>query len=275
MKIFHSILFIVLFSINSFSQNNYIIAGQIQNMMFTDFIPKNYNYPSIDLNHDGIIDLEFLYSNSQPGGIGGGFTEKTSVITSPDCYVSCVYRKPLSATLYNCDTSFHLVGSRFSTNDTMIDYNDSSWQSGTILLERYSLAANKTCVIRDETDSNLIPHYFFLKLINDNDTLLGYIHFRTGNGALYDYACQGNESYFVINHNESPPSNINIYPIPFRNYLNIKSSYKLDYELHDVTGKIILSGNSDFINTESLRAGTYLLFLKNERVSFCKKIVKI
>ena len=72
---------------------------------------------------------------------------------------------------------------------------------------------------------------------------------------------------------------VNIFPNPFNNSLTISldSKYKISWEISDVRGRAIISGNDSNtweINTSKLLKGIYFLRLKNDENEFIYKIIK-
>ncbi len=124
------------------------------------------------------------------------------------------------------------------------------------------------------------PYYYFLKVVTNTDTLLGYLHFKSngsGLGTILAYAIEGSDSTIIISSvNDVSPSNISIYPNPFTNQINIITEKPFEYEIADYMGRAVLSGKSDkIINTAQLSAGGYFLILKSEEILSVKKIVKL
>ena len=72
--------------------------------------------------------------------------------------------------------------------------------------------------------------------------------------------------------------NINIYPNPTANVLYIKSNYSLDYDMFNIVGQKIISGQinegDNELNLRQYSNGIYFIkFIKNNRV-YTKKIIK-
>ncbi|MGG7468235.1 T9SS type A sorting domain-containing protein [Chryseobacterium arthrosphaerae] len=75
--------------------------------------------------------------------------------------------------------------------------------------------------------------------------------------------------------------NVRIYPNPGQNFIKIKTQkyHHVDYRIFDLTGKLILTGNTrteDQINIQSLTAGNYIIRIKDgnqkeESIKFVKK----
>lgn len=76
--------------------------------------------------------------------------------------------------------------------------------------------------------------------------------------------------------NESEIKNqINVYPNPFSNFINLKGKYSI-IELYDYSGKLIklVTNPQDKINLESLKKGVYLLKIHTNDRILTEKIVK-
>ncbi|MFV8379565.1 T9SS type A sorting domain-containing protein [Flavobacterium sp. LB3R33] len=69
---------------------------------------------------------------------------------------------------------------------------------------------------------------------------------------------------------------IKIYPNPVKETIYISNTTKMEYEIFDVLGKIVLkgSGNVNQINVNSLTKGIYFLKLKNEANTINQKFIK-
>ena len=72
--------------------------------------------------------------------------------------------------------------------------------------------------------------------------------------------------------------NINIYPNPVSDYINIKSSLLIDQiHLFDYTGKLILTqqptDQNEMINVQSLNKGSYIIVLQIDKQEFKQRIL--
>ena len=72
--------------------------------------------------------------------------------------------------------------------------------------------------------------------------------------------------------------NINIYPNPVSDYINIKSSLLIDQiHLFDYTGKLILTqqptNQNEMINVQSLNKGSYIIVLQIDKQEFKQRIL--
>jgi len=80
-------------------------------------------------------------------------------------------------------------------------------------------------------------------------------------------------NFASVNSNEI--GNIKVYPNPFNNTLNIETILDIEYEMYDMTGKLVLSNSSNTIDTENLSNGLYLLKIyHNNQLVSQQKIVK-
>jgi hypothetical protein len=80
-------------------------------------------------------------------------------------------------------------------------------------------------------------------------------------------------NFASVNSNEI--GNIKVYPNPFNNTLNIETILDIEYEMYDMTGKLVLSNSSNTIDTENLSNGLYLLKIyHNKQLVSQQKIVK-
>ncbi|WP_417199410.1 endonuclease [Bizionia sp.] len=74
-------------------------------------------------------------------------------------------------------------------------------------------------------------------------------------------------------------SNINMYPNPVKNSLNINLNYpnQTQIDIYNVLGKKVISKviyKSDIINTEQLSSGMYIVRIKQNETSISKKLIK-
>ncbi len=290
MKVVITLLSILIAVPSISAQTNYIIAGQTENMIFSDFIP-DYSIPiqyeiggcglpnhsrgtlGLDINKDGTNDLTIVVD--QCSSLGGG-TFEISFVTSTATYVYAVFDTTQihQGTYGSCDTLHQFVAKKFSERDTLFDSINVNWQSGEVLVASYfSLTGGLTCNLSDRTPID--TPYYFIKIISGGDTSLGFVHFRN---ELLDYACQGPESTFIISSLEEikDQRDVLIYPVPFTDYLIVESPFPLGYQIINTTGKIMLYGTYESqINTESLCAGYYLIKLRSENDYITKPLIKI
>ena len=92
----------------------------------------------------------------------------------------------------------------------------------------------------------------YYKLIDDS----GNVFAEGGDFSVIDY------SYFNVVDNTLSAGGVSldkftVTPNPFNDHINLSS--QAEYTLFDLTGKIILSGNSNKIETSKLSKGIYLL----------------
>ncbi len=173
-------------------------------------------------------------------------------------------------------------------SDTLTSLQDSLWLTGGNV--------NLVSTVFDgdyEGDSNLVEHsaydYFFMRIIDSTDTLLGYIQvdFPHDSGADYAYplsqtpviksfAIQGQERTDTILGiaNITRETKPQIYPNPFSDHLDISNEEMYHYSLFDLSGKLLLTGKGSKINSSQLATGAYLLLLQNGETSFYQKVIK-
>ncbi|WP_274473812.1 aryl-sulfate sulfotransferase [Mangrovimonas aestuarii] len=87
------------------------------------------------------------------------------------------------------------------------------------------------------------------------------------------------ENIFGCNSLNTPEialQNINIYPNPTSNYINIESAYPIDkIEIYDLLGKNVMTEhNNTKINLESLNSGVYIISINQGNKKTIKKIIK-
>lgn len=80
----------------------------------------------------------------------------------------------------------------------------------------------------------------------------------------------------ILSLNNFEQNNISIYPNPVRDNIYLSNIEKVDYEIFDMLGKLILKGkqNENQINVNSLTKGVYILKVKNEKNTFNQKFIK-
>lgn len=108
-----------------------------------------------------------------------------------------------------------------------------------------------------------------------------------GDGSYYDYNVYSDVYYRlkIISNDEITYSNIVyveydldyqliVYPIPFKDILNISSPHDLTYTIFDTYGNTLLSGIGYEILTSELPSGMYVLQIKIDEYIIFKKITK-
>lgn len=86
----------------------------------------------------------------------------------------------------------------------------------------------------------------------------------------------------IIFQNNTPQTNINIYPNPFKDVIKIVHNLKDNFEvlIFDTSGKIVFkrkflfSNTLESINLKTLSSGLYLVNLKSKKVNLFTKLVK-
>ena len=65
-----------------------------------------------------------------------------------------------------------------------------------------------------------------------------------------------------------------VYPIPTESVLNIETNLDVKYELRDMSGKLIISGNDKRIELKPYESGVYFLTLIHNERRYNKRIIK-
>ena len=81
----------------------------------------------------------------------------------------------------------------------------------------------------------------------------------------------------VLGTNDAQANNIQVYPIPAKDFVEIKTTQKIEkIEIFDMQGKILLQQNTNIgkINISKLPIGTYILKIKSDGKETIKKIIK-
>lgn len=273
------------------AQTDFITAGQSTGMIFTDYVP-DYNFPltlssnvaynysdgsvDIDLNRNGTNDLTLLYHHSDGLAASSSSYSSTNLVTHTNCYVYCI--SDTSHGNYCNGNTYQWIGKKYSVFDTLQTVNDSAWQSGTVKIESSFSVMGYGCSLFDHSFGDTIPdrRYYFVRLIESGDTLLGFIQLST-NHIIYDYAIQGIQSIFNITSISkiNSENDVRVYPIPFTNQLNINTDSNIEYFLYDIWGNEVLTGSSKTIDANSLSNGIYSLLIRREGVTTFRKVVKV
>ena len=81
----------------------------------------------------------------------------------------------------------------------------------------------------------------------------------------------------VLNTNQTELQNINIYPIPTRETLNISNAESADIEVFDMLGRTVISKENitlnEQLNVSSLKAGAYFITVSKENNTTTKKFI--
>ncbi|MCX6199572.1 MAG: T9SS type A sorting domain-containing protein [Bacteroidetes bacterium] len=284
MKRFYFVLLITAFSaFHATAQTHFITAGQTQGMIFTDYVPDAniFNFEngivtkSLDLNHDGIVDISFNHMNNFQFPLGGEARYYLQTF-SPTIQISAIIDTGRGV---NCIGQTFYTVKVYHQNDT-VSNNQLEWLDSFIYVYHIVIGGgNEICGFGNviSTDSN----YFFTgRVISINDTSLFYVHLGVWDHYeyIFDYAIEGSDSTLIISSAKdlSSSSNISISPNPFTNQLNISIQKPFDYQITDYIGRVVLQGRAErIINTEELAAGNYLLVIKNEETYSVKKIVNV
>jgi len=87
---------------------------------------------------------------------------------------------------------------------------------------------------------------------------------------MYDYCSAG----WPVGIDEMDINGIIIYPNPTDNTLNIETHLQFEYEIRDMTGKLILSGKEKRLELGQYESGVYILTLIHDGKRFNKRIIK-
>lgn len=259
----------------SSSQGEFIIAGQTQDMIYTDFVPdykiQTLNTSAVlDLNHDGINDIEVHLSYPQ--------TPSLTYLYFLGDAKRCLVQNFLGGGMDE-------VGNKYSFGDTLSFDSDSI-----IFWQRYSSSVCKiaeTCIpffngcYETDTVSDLTAdYYYFVRFKVSADTLYGYIHLSFDSNlraTIYDFACQGPQSSYILSvlDDNFLSNNVKVSPALFSNYLHVDAPDKSEFSLYDLTGKEVMVWTDKIVKTEFLESGVYLLVVQTGHGRMSKKVVKL
>jgi hypothetical protein len=82
------------------------------------------------------------------------------------------------------------------------------------------------------------------------------------------------EPIIGIENNTYEENIITVFPNPCNEYIFINSDETTYYQIFDLTGKILMSGNENKINISSLSKGLYFILVKTQNISSIHKIIK-
>ena len=286
--------------LQAFSQADSISAGQLTGMIHTVYQPGPcaiavpvYDYMLVqqqadfDLDHDGVTDFSIILSFDHVSA--GAQYWNISLSMSSNCFVRTLidtYTVVQGCTGYPGygDTIWHPVVKNFFNGETIVNTDDSLWQSGTVVFQDFGGHCS-TSILQDFNTGGSDWQYHFFKLIKGTDTLLAYARFTeqmvdtSGNMICYisDYACQGTQSTFNIATAIVPTSadHFKVYPVPFSNEINIETPQPGMYSLYSLTGALLLTGRGSKINVEALPAGAYILQFNSSNTSVRRSLIKM
>lgn len=278
----------LLSSFHASAQTHFIIAGQTQGMIFTDYVP-DYNFPTppvtlstpwtgqgnilLDINHDSISDFQIYH-----------YHDYLTTPTYSETIITALNSNSVLAQNETCGEPAGIpiirnVAMRYTASDTChfisTLWNASAYIYASSSCQSQSSPCNYTCY-DNPTLADYSRGYYFIRVTVGTDTLLGYIHFEIGSKIL-DYAIEDpTSSYINTSINDlSNNKSITTYPNPFTNQININYTKPFEYQITDYIGRVVLAGRAEkTINTEQLPSGNYLLVIKNEETYSVKKIVK-
>ena len=229
----------------------------------------------------GILNVEFrnLSNTSNYAAAEGGYADFSS---------AC-----LKAAEVDRDSSYYLkvsVGANTNHTKAWIDYdNDGVFSDVTELVFNKNINAEKTdSVLVTIPSSALNDTYLRMRVMNDfgANSVKSSCHNPTY-GQAEDYSVL--VSSILLNTPKSPSSTVNNYiiaPNPFNDFIQFSytNENRLEtlYTIIDLSGTIIIQGiipASDvvlhFINTNQLKAGSYILNLQNQNFQKSEKLIKV
>ncbi len=278
MKRFFFFLLFITGILNANAQTHFITAGQTQGMMFTDYVPDLTipiaNNPGsvhvdIDINNDTIPDVSIVSSFYWSGGMGH-FVESGSLsLHAIRSEVELIAKNDSNTCGY-----INVMAVRFVYGDTIL--NDSNYiYSNSPLIHQYTTGNGGGCYYSIGYAGS-DPCFFAGRMIENNDTLLFYIHY-SGNKIL-DYAIEGQDTSLTISSIKdlSNKNSITIFPNPFTSSITTSYNKAFEYQITDYSGRVVLQGKAEkSIATDKLATGNYLLLMKNEELYSVKRIVKM
>lgn len=251
----------------------FLLINSIANaqIVYVDIPDKNINYTtasdgkvkdSIDINADGIYDIEFVltksinYQSNQGGGysywlnsaiIGIGKTKIKKIDASNVTMVCAVV---------------------LSLNDSVS--SEGVWNSsGSIRFS--SSSASEYCYL------SFSDKFFAIKLDINGNTHFGWIHIDridfSGQIVVKGYAYNSipNESILAgegadisvfVKKNQEVSLEIQMYPNPVKNWLYFNQY--INYNVFDLQGKLILKGQGKSIDVSSLQNNLYLITMTQQ-----------
>ena len=271
-------LVILIFNINAYSQDNYIIAGQHDtSSSYYDFVPdtivpSNQNI-QLDLNNDGVYDFKiytFSDFSSHYSATGTGiYAENNNLVA-----------------LGRVDTQYGYYGEESRNVAKIFEYGDTINDSSGFVHQAYMVLYSSALGSPDFNISDWLnkgDKYLGFKLFFDDTLSYGWIRInvlRPDSVVIKDYAFNIKTNVGV--QDIYSENNLKIYPNPANNYVKVdvscsKSVSKV--EIVDLTGKAIFideSFNDNIIDVSSFRKGMYLIKITfyNNKIMF-KKFIKI
>jgi hypothetical protein len=226
---------------------------------------------AIDLNHDGADDLVYSHSWYHEGP--GGDLDSMEIQPLTSIFISCILDTMERGNGFYCSPGYFPVARAFLNGETLIDSSTGIWQNVSTAIFVDASSASGFYYCRLGLVQWTTPVYFFLKMITNTDTLLGYIH--VFKDTILDYAIQGPQAYYNLTSVNSPAlKNIELYPIPCKNQFMILADDYIGYNLYDLSGQALLSGSTKVVNTAKLPQGPYIIMLKTREGPVFKQIVK-
>jgi hypothetical protein len=283
---------------NLLCQSNFIIAGQTDSMIYTAYnLPygsdlnnfyqdclTNFGVPvtmSIDFTQRGNSDCiaQAFCENQDPAQTW----QWETLVTDTNCLILGITDSNIVYMNQYCLHGINAIcAKRFLKGDTLYANSTGPWLSGTL----YTQGSFDCCWFGDSSRPFVDSSYYFAKLIVNGDTLLAYlclqdilpscVYWATP-GNLYSYACQGNQSYHVVNSikENKDVNDFKLFPIPFNNQLNIIAAAPLKYSLYDIAGNLILSGSGPVVETNNISPGSYFIEIGSGSSKTYKRVVKI
>ncbi len=268
-----------------------IDVSQNPNLKILDVILNNLS--SLDVTHNP--NLESLYcasnqisnlnisQNPNLKELACGFNELSSLNVSHNSDLE--YLNVRGSNLTSVDVLENSNLENFIASETNIINIDLSLNHNIIYVDCQNNPSLTGLNIKNGNNINMTrmlandnPNLFCIQVDDENATYppcidQGYDGWCVDNWVGYSEECiLGFPSFEAIN-------NIQLYPNPTENRLNIINNYNLDIyriQIYDYQGRIILKENSEFktLQLSHLNKGIYLLRIETENGILTKKIVK-
>ena len=289
MKIIYFTILLIVLSNKLTAQNNYIIAGQIENISFYhDIIPDEQisanvtfgegetNHYYLDLNNDNIDDFDFTVTNN--GGLGG-WTRGVTIKPLNQNSVSFSHYHITPGELPCSDTLYIGVAKKYYFGDTI--FFDSSFMESTLALNKNSWLTS--C---HDYDFSVWPYsenlFIGLSIENSGTYSFGWVNVHSASYNTITIDSYYYDENAVLTIEESNKSVFNIYPNPTTNYFNIECTSNAEiteFDFFDINGlkhnlEYSIVGNKVSLHTGNLNKGVYFLKLHTLDNLYVYKVLK-
>lgn len=221
---------------------------------------KNVLFNTSPLLYSGSYYYQFSNNNYKldSNGVHNGF--RSTLLN-----YSGVYKQANLQALYNNTYFYTVVGNGFPSNPLSITILDSTLYSNCATTSSITITNNAGLISSDTllSKKSIAPYLLQDKAINVTPIL----NFTIGSNYC---------TVLNLNENSSEKEELNIYPNPSNNIINITSSNNIEeVSIYDINSKKVLTSiTNTIIDVSKLNSGLYFIKVKTDQGEFSQKFIK-